>query len=142
MSLLYSINQFLTKIYLHFAFISVSEFKHGSAKDVDINSTNARYAGYTAGLARLFRYLAFTSDFGEALRPVVSARIVSGSYAVAIGYCFADVFWEGYKHQNRGSDLRTYILYIVVTTVVFIECEKKKGREKFIAKSSLHIMVT
>ncbi len=48
----------------------------------------ARYAGYTAGFARAFRYLAFTSDFGEALRPVVSARIVSATYAVAFGYCF------------------------------------------------------
>ena len=80
---------------------SGNEVKH-EMKDIDINSTHARYAGYTAGLARLFRYLAFTSDFGEALRPVVSARIVNSSYAVAIGYCFADVFWEGYKHQNRG----------------------------------------
>lgn len=70
---------------------------------MDINETQFRYAAYSAGLARIFRYLAFSSDFGEALRPVVSARIVNASYSVAIGYCFADVFWEGYKHNKRGN---------------------------------------
>lgn len=76
------------------------------AKDLhhslNFNETAARYAGYTAGFARAFRYLAFTSDFGEALRPVVSARIVSGSYAIAFGYCIADVGWEAYKLKERG----------------------------------------
>lgn len=73
-------------------------FKH----ELDINETNARYAGYTSGLARMFRYLAFTSDFGEALRPVVSKTLVNSSYAVAIGYCFADVGWDAYKLRRRG----------------------------------------
>jgi fission process protein 1 len=68
-----------------------------------LNESHARYAGYTAAFARRLRYLAFASDFGEALRPVVAARIVNGSYAVAIGYCLADVAWEGYKHQRRGN---------------------------------------
>lgn len=75
----------------------VQHFKH----QMDINETNARYAGYSASFARVFRYLAFTSDFGEALRPVVSKTIVNGSYAVAIGYCFADVGWEAYKLKQR-----------------------------------------
>jgi mitochondrial fission process protein 1 len=74
------------------------EFKH----QVDINETSVRYAGYTAGIARLFRYLAFTSDFGEALRPVVHERVVKSMYAVSIGYCFADVGWEAYKLKQRG----------------------------------------
>lgn len=73
-------------------------FKH----ELDINETSVRYAGYTTALTRLFRYLAFTSDFGEALRPVVSKAIVNTSYAVAIGYCFADVGWDAYKLRRRG----------------------------------------
>lgn len=36
--------------------------------DIKLSDGLGRYAGYSAGLARLFRYLAFTSDFGEALR--------------------------------------------------------------------------
>ena len=49
----------------------------------------------------MFRYLAFTSDFGEALRPVVAARIVSATYGIAFGYCFLDIGWEAYKLQKR-----------------------------------------
>ncbi len=58
--------------------------------------------GYAGAFSRAFRYLAFTSDFGEALRPVVSPRIVTGSYVVAIGYCVADVGWEAYKLHDSG----------------------------------------
>jgi len=71
-------------------------------KEFHFHDSAARYAGYTAGAARLFRYLAFTSDFGEALRPVVSRHIVNASYGVAVGYCFADVGWEAYKLKERG----------------------------------------
>jgi fission process protein 1 len=71
-------------------------------KDMKMTDGLSRYAGYSAGLARLFRYLAFTSDFGEALRPVVSSRIVNITYGISIGYCFADVGWEAHKHKKRG----------------------------------------
>ena len=79
--------------------IDAHEMKH---LEFSLNESTARYAGYTVGLSRLFRYLAFTSDFGEALRPVVSARIVTGTYAIAFGYCIADVGIEAYKLHNRG----------------------------------------
>jgi mitochondrial fission process protein 1 len=75
---------------------------HALHHQVSLQETGARYAGYSLVAARAFRYLAFTSDFGEALRPVVSARLVSGSYAVAFGYCFVDVGYEAYKHVKRG----------------------------------------
>jgi fission process protein 1 len=41
-------------------------------------------------------------DFGEAFRPIVNARIVTGTYLIAIGYCVADVGWEAYKLRKRG----------------------------------------
>lgn len=44
---------------------------------LSLQDSNFRYSGYTVGLSRLFRYLAFTSDFGEALRPVVHKGIVT-----------------------------------------------------------------
>jgi fission process protein 1 len=68
---------------------------------ISIGDTAARYAAYSGVLARAFRYLAFTSDFGEALRPVVKVGIVNASYAVAIGYCVVDVAWEGYKLKQN-----------------------------------------
>lgn len=64
--------------------------------------SSLRVAGYTGVYARLFRYLAFTSDFGEALRPVVKVGLVNLSYAIAIGYCFADVGIEAYNLHERG----------------------------------------
>jgi fission process protein 1 len=70
--------------------------------ELSFQETGARYAGYTAVFARSFRYLAFTSDFGEALRPVVSARIVTSTYGIAFGYCFVDIGWEAYKLRRRG----------------------------------------
>lgn len=75
----------------------VKEFKH----EFKSTGTAQRVAGYSAVMARAFRYLAFTSDFGEALRPVISARLVNASYAVAGGYCVADVAWEAYKLKKR-----------------------------------------
>ncbi len=41
-------------------------------------------------------------DFGEAVRPIVNARIVTSTYAIAIGYCVADVAYEAYKLRKRG----------------------------------------
>jgi fission process protein 1 len=64
--------------------------------------SSLRIAGYTGVYARLFRYLAFTSDFGEALRPVIKLSLVNLSYAISIGYCFADVGLEAYNLHERG----------------------------------------
>lgn len=69
---------------------------------VEIKQAGApRYLAYSATFARLFRYLAFTSDVGEALRPVASARLVNASYGVAFGYCVTDVAWEAYKLRKN-----------------------------------------
>ena len=70
--------------------------------DTKLSDTNARYAGYTRSLAKLARYLAFTSDVGEAFRPVVDSRIVTLAYVVSFGYCFADVGYEAFKLDQRG----------------------------------------
>jgi fission process protein 1 len=83
---------------------------HKIAHSVSLQESELRYAAYTLGLSRIFRYLAFTSDFGEALRPVVHKRIVTATYGVAFAYCFADVAWEAYKtndcHTNPQSKYR------------------------------------
>jgi Ca2+-binding EF-hand superfamily protein len=49
-------------------------------EEINSMSQAMRYAAYTNAFARAFRYLAFTSDVGEALRPVVSPRIVTGLF--------------------------------------------------------------
>ena len=55
---------------------------HKLQHQVTLSESQLRYAGYSAAFARAFRYLAFTSDFGEALRPVVARRVVNATYAV------------------------------------------------------------
>ena len=51
------------------------------------HSDEARYLAYVGRLRNLvrvgYRYLAFTSDLGEAVRPVVKPAIVSGAYAIS-----------------------------------------------------------
>jgi fission process protein 1 len=74
---------------------------HELVKEIKTTDSYLRVAGYTALLTRMFRYLAFTSDFGEALRPVVSKTAVNASYGIAIGYCFVDVGWEAHKLHKR-----------------------------------------
>ena len=86
-------------------------------KDIKFAEGNLRYAGYTAGLAKMSRYLAFTSDLGEALRPVVATTLVRSSYGVAAGYCVADVSYEAYKLKKNNyihRDGRTCTLGQVV----------------------------
>jgi len=51
------------------------------------------------------RYLAYSSDVGEAFRPVVPAAVVNASYGIAVGYCAFDVGYEGYKANKEGGDV-------------------------------------
>lgn len=70
--------------------------------------SNLRYLAYVARLKRIMligsRYLAFTSDVGEAFRPVAHPRLVTAAYAISWGYVVADVSYEGYKEYKRGGD--------------------------------------
>jgi len=70
--------------------------------------TETRYGAYAFLLARFtktasagVRYLAFTSDVGEAFRPVVPVQLVNLTYAIAIGYCVADVAYVGYHESKK-----------------------------------------
>lgn len=56
-------------------------------------------------LQRQVRYLAYSSDVGEAMRPIVPVSVVNATYAIAIGYCAFDVGYEGYKANRDGGDV-------------------------------------
>lgn len=49
-------------------------------QDIKTTDTMGRYAGYSPLVTRLFRYLAFTSDVGEAFRPIAHPSLVTLSY--------------------------------------------------------------
>jgi mitochondrial fission process protein 1 len=50
------------------------------------------------------RLLAYTSEVGEAFRPVVNQTLVTGAYAVSWLYILGDVGYEGYKMQKHGGE--------------------------------------
>ncbi|KZT27012.1 hypothetical protein NEOLEDRAFT_1061688 [Neolentinus lepideus HHB14362 ss-1] len=75
-------------------------------KNVDSTDSNIRYLAYGARLrTALFagqRYLAYTSDVGEAFRPVVNPRIVTAAYGISWLYLAGDVGYEAFKAHRRG----------------------------------------
>lgn len=75
----------------------------------DLQDTNVRYAPYLAALARAVRYAAYTSDVGEAFRPIVHPKVVTAAYGLSWLYVTGDVAYHGYdcyySHRFGGSDL-------------------------------------
>eukprot|EP01111_Echinosteliopsis_oligospora_P006386 TRINITY_DN2049_c0_g1_i1.p1 TRINITY_DN2049_c0_g1~~TRINITY_DN2049_c0_g1_i1.p1 ORF type:complete len:231 (-),score=78.74 TRINITY_DN2049_c0_g1_i1:117-809(-) len=75
--------------------------------DLKTTETPARYLAYVARIRPLLmagtRYLAFTSDVGEAFRPVSHINIVRAAYAISWGYVASDIGLESYKEYERGG---------------------------------------
>ncbi|KAJ7591353.1 mitochondrial 18 KDa protein-domain-containing protein [Mycena floridula] len=84
----------------------VQEVNRLADEDVDSIESNSRYLAYGArfrtAIRATSRYIAYTSDVGEAFRPVVSPWIVTAAYAVSWMYLTGDVAYETYKAQRRG----------------------------------------
>ncbi|KAI8091164.1 mitochondrial 18 KDa protein-domain-containing protein [Gilbertella persicaria] len=89
------------------------------AKEGKIDSLEgkARYLAYGArirtALLASTRYLAYTSEVGEAFRPIAHPALVTAAYGVSWLYLGLDVSYEGYKAAHAGQDK-----VIVATTVV------------------------
>lgn len=85
--------------------------------EVDSLEGSARYLAYGARLRTALvassRYLAYTSDVGEAFRPIVPPAIVTAAYGISWLYLGLDVGYEGYKSVHAGMDNA-----VVATTVV------------------------
>jgi len=64
------------------------------------------------------RYLAYTSDVGEAVRLVVSPWVVRSAYLVSWTYVGGDVVYEAYKEKERGKD-KTGITRTVISRAIF-----------------------
>ncbi|EDR14185.1 uncharacterized protein LACBIDRAFT_182430 [Laccaria bicolor S238N-H82] len=75
-------------------------------RDADSTESEIRYLAYGARLRTALRagtrYIAYTSDVGEAFRPVVPPWIVTAAYGVSWLYLSGDVAYEAYKAHHRG----------------------------------------
>jgi fission process protein 1 len=63
-----------------------------------------RYLAYLARFRTLVRYLAYTSDVGEAFRPIAHPRVVTAAYGISWTYVVYDVSKEGYEVSQKTSD--------------------------------------
>lgn len=74
--------------------------------EIDSLDHKARYLGYVGRLRTAIvastRYLAYTSDVGEAFRPIVHPLFVSAAYGISWAYLGLDVGYEGYKAYHAG----------------------------------------
>ena len=57
------------------------------------------------------RYAAYSSDVGEALRPILTPRWVNATYGLAITYVLGDVSYHGYLEQQRGGDVTRAVVH-------------------------------
>uniref|UniRef100_A0A6S7ZI55 Mitochondrial fission process protein 1 n=1 Tax=Aureoumbra lagunensis TaxID=44058 RepID=A0A6S7ZI55_9STRA len=78
----------------------------------------SRYLGYTASLTRLktlllraksiasnsIRYVAYSSDIGESMRPLLRPWAVNATYGIAIGYVLLDAGFETRRKHLLGVD--------------------------------------
>ncbi|KAH9850088.1 mitochondrial 18 KDa protein-domain-containing protein [Lenzites betulinus] len=75
-------------------------------RNVDSTDSDLRYMAYGARLRTALRagsrYIAYTSDVGEAFRPVVHPAVVTAAYGVSWLYLAGDVGYETYKAHRRG----------------------------------------
>ncbi|KAJ3888238.1 mitochondrial 18 KDa protein-domain-containing protein [Lentinula edodes] len=86
-----------------------SEVDHLADKNVDSKDTELRYMAYGARLRTALRastrYIAYTSDIGEAFRPVVPPWIVTAAYGISWLYLTGDVGYETYKAHRQGPSV-------------------------------------
>ncbi|KAE8179932.1 hypothetical protein CF328_g9325, partial [Tilletia controversa] len=80
--------------------------RHPSEGDRDAVQTQleegpARALAYAARIRTFLlassRYVAYTSDIGEAIRPIVTPAVVKAAYAVSWLYLSGDVGYAGYR---------------------------------------------
>ncbi|KAI0080707.1 hypothetical protein K474DRAFT_1682443 [Panus rudis PR-1116 ss-1] len=75
-------------------------------KNADSTDSDIRYMAYGARLRTALRaghrYVAYTSDIGEAFRPVVPPAVVTAAYGISWLYLAGDVGYEAYKAHRRG----------------------------------------
>ncbi|GAC75419.1 hypothetical protein PANT_15d00062 [Moesziomyces antarcticus T-34] len=85
--------------------LSGSSTSDSTQELLDLENGPSRYAAYAMRLKTVIvassRYVAYSSDIGEAFRPLTSPAFVRGAYAVSWTYILGDVVYAGYKAAQQ-----------------------------------------
>jgi fission process protein 1 len=80
-----------------------------------------RYLAYANRLRPLLlmgrRYLAYTSDFGEAFRPLTTPFFVNTTYAISFGYVGFEIAQEAYKSHSRSDHKYVFGTHVAKHTI-------------------------
>ena len=97
--------------------------KHEPGKHVDESSLEEgplRYVVYARRAVQAFlvkgRLIAYTSDVGESVRPVVPPSVVRLCYGITWAYVAVDVGYIGFEEHDKGSPPTTVARTVVHTT--------------------------
>lgn len=109
-SSLESIKEQTTKSWAQYRDATIGQSKRNQDEENPLRG-EARLVAYLARVKAVFvrtlktnvRMLAYSSDVGEAARPLVPSFVVNGAYAIAIGYVVSDVAYTGWLEKQRGS---------------------------------------
>jgi len=71
------------------------------------------------GLVKYIRFAAYTSDVGEAFRPVFRPIFVRACYGISIGYVVADVAYAGYSESQIAASTKGDVMKTTLHAGVF-----------------------
>ncbi|CDS81880.1 uncharacterized protein SPSC_00066 [Sporisorium scitamineum] len=85
--------------------LSSSTASDSTSEIIDLENGPSRYAAYLMRLKTVIvassRYVAYSSDIGEAFRPLTRPEVVKGAYAISWTYILGDVLYAGYKAAKQ-----------------------------------------
>ncbi|SPO29952.1 uncharacterized protein UTRI_06258_B [Ustilago trichophora] len=85
--------------------LSSSPATDSTQEIIDLENGPSRYAAYAMRLKTVIvassRYVAYSSDIGEAFRPLTKPAFVTGAYAISWTYILGDVCYAGYKAAKQ-----------------------------------------
>ena len=101
---------------------------------IDLDNGPSRYAAYAMRLKTVVmassRYTAYSSDIGEAFRPLTKPAVVRGAYAISWTYILGDVAYAGYKAAKQYEALSSTTFSSSSGPVQELESEAAQYAEK------------
>ncbi|SPC61962.1 uncharacterized protein UHOD_08120 [Ustilago sp. UG-2017b] len=119
--------------------LSSSTSTDTTSEVLDLDNGPSRYAAYAMRLKTIIiassRYVAYSSDIGEAFRPLTKPGFVRGAYAVSWTYILGDVAYAGYKAAQQWDALAATTFSSKGGPIQEFESEAAKSAEKALSSA-------